>query len=157
MSHRSVSSPCSSNPACGFPAPGSQSGSRLRPRKVLGRQPQARKAVVLPAEPLPQPLGCIRIHRRVGGIDLAECEVVCSSGYQPIEAPYELLCWTAFVPWGRLRADPGAYALNARPGRSSVDVPARIRPTIVPADAISEELKRFLGASEASGLLRVDR
>ena len=44
-SHRSVSSPCSSNRTCGFPASGSQSGSRLRPRKVPGRPRKAREAV----------------------------------------------------------------------------------------------------------------
>ena len=72
-----------------------------------------------PAEPLLQPLGRVRIHSRVGRTDLAECEVVCPSGYHPIEAPYDLLCWPALVPWVRLRADPAAYALNARDAQHS--------------------------------------
>ena len=47
-SHRSVSSPCSSNRTCGSPASGSQLGSRLRPRKVSGRRRKAREAAFLP-------------------------------------------------------------------------------------------------------------
>ncbi len=47
-SRRSVSTPCSSNRTCGFPASGSQLGSRLRPRKVSCRQRKAREAALLP-------------------------------------------------------------------------------------------------------------
>ena len=47
-SHRSVSTPRSSNRTCGTTAFGSQLGSRLRPRKVPGRPRKTREAALLP-------------------------------------------------------------------------------------------------------------
>ena len=169
-SRNHASSPCSSNRTCGFPASGSQSGSCLRTRKVPRHRRKASQAVVQPCveewhvvpllhlslspQPLSQPPGRVCIYGRVGRANLPDCEVVCPSGHHPIEAPYDLLCSPTLVPPGRLLTNPTADALNARPARSRADVPASVRRTIVPADAISKELKRLL---RAPGLLDIDR
>ena len=117
----------------------------------------SRPHLVLPPEPLSQPPGRVLVYRLVGRADLPEGEVVCPAGHHPVEALYDPLCGPAHIPPVRVRADPAADALNARLARPGPDVPAPVRWAIVPADAVPKELERLLGASEASGLLRVDR
>ena len=107
-SRRSVSGP-SSNRTYGSPVSGSQSQSRLRPRKVSGLRYKAREAVgvpqplvgearvsprphlVLPPEPLSQPPGRLPIHRLVGRADLPEVKVVCPPRYHPVQESYHCL------------------------------------------------------------------
>ena len=149
--------PRSSNRTCGFPASGSQPGSCLRPRKVSRLQPKAHEAVispqplvgeahvvsrprlVLPPEPLSQPPGRVHVHGLLGRADLSEVEVVRPPGHHPVEALHDLFSGPSRVPPVRLLADPAADVPNIRLVRPGTDVPASVRRTIVPADAVSED------------------
>ena len=124
--------PRSSNRACGFPAPGFPTRACLRPRKALGLRRKAGQAVdrpqpvvreahvllaldlVLPTEPLSQPLRRVSIKCRVGGADLSGSIVVRPSGQHPVQALHHLPRRHRPVFRGRLLADPAADALDAR-------------------------------------------
>ena len=56
-----------------------------------------------------------------------------------------------------LLTDFAADALDARPARSIADIGTAPGPAVVPSEPVAEELHRFLRASQASGLLLVDR
>ena len=90
--------PRSSNRTCRFPASGFPMRSCLRPRKALGRWPKADKTVVLPqpfvrkahllpaphlvlpTQPLSQPLRRVSIDRAIRPADLAKTEVLGPTG-----------------------------------------------------------------------------
>ena len=127
--------PRSSNWTCGIPATSLPTRSCLRPRKALGLrrkvyqaidrpQPFVREARVLPAldlvlptEPLSQPLRRMRIQCRVGGADLSEVIVVRLQGLRALlkdsEPPLEILNWRSSVNCWRL-AKGKTWSLRSR-------------------------------------------
>ena len=130
----------------------------MLPQPLVGKAHEfPRSRLVLPAEPLSQPPDRVPVPSPVCWANLSEVEVVRPPRHHPVQASYDFLSFQPPVSVVRLLADPAADALNARPARPGADVPAPVRRTIVPADAVPKELDRLLGASEASGLLRVDR
>ena len=74
--------------------------------------------LVLPTEPLSQPLRRVRVNCRVGRADLSEAEVVRPSGYHPVQAIHSVLRFHQLIPAGRLLTDSAADALNARLARA---------------------------------------
>ena len=135
-----VSSPRSSNRACGFPALGSHSRSCLRSREaalphfqafqaVALPQPLVRKAhelprlhLVLPAQSPAQPLARVRVNGGVGQARLPQTEVVRPAEQHSVQASHHLRRGQQPVRRLPQRTDLAADTANAPPARARADV-----------------------------------
>ena len=170
-----VSSPRSSNRACGFPAHGSRTRSCLHPRRAGRARCKASEAMlspellvpvshmitgshlVLATSPLEEPLDGVPVDRGVGRLDLAQDEVVRPSEHESVEPSDHNLLVQKPVAGLRQRANLAADAANARLAGPGADVaPLSVR-AVVASNPVAEKVERLLRHPAASGLLGIDR
>ena len=112
---------------------------------------------MLPTEPLSEPFRRVSVDRRIGGSHLSQAEVLRPTGYSPVQrGNYVGRLLQQIAPVGQL-TDSTAYALDACLARSIANVGLAPARTVVPSEAVAEELHQFVRTSQASGLLIVDR
>ena len=103
--------------------------------------------LVLPTEPLSRPPRCVLVNGMAGRIHLSQSKVVRPTRDHPVQTAYHLFRVHQPKPTIRLFANAAANALDTPLAWSGTNVPRSRFGVVVPADAVSEKLERFFGAS----------